>query len=218
MPNKYQQHIAQCNQLAQHSPDNLRRAVSFVLATIQQQLETVPDIMADFEQQGSASRFAFGSKATGLDWLQDNAGQLYRDAMAARDNPQQLLQVFLAVPGLGLVKSGFAAQLFAGTVGCIDTHNIKLYGIPLSAIRYGYPKRQQTIDSKLQKYIALCDGIGSSELWAAWCQHVAALRPANWQNGLAVSQLHVDCLAGRYMPADLFTGADFEPRYKRADY
>lgn len=215
MPDIYQAHIDQCNALAQHSPDNLVRACSFVLATIQQQLETVPDILQDFETVGSASRFAFGSKAAGLDWLADNGPELYREAMAHRDQPSALLETFLQVPGLGLVKAGFASQLFAGSVGCIDVHNIKLYGIKLSSIQYGYPKRRETIDRKLGQYVELCSGIGSRNLWAAWCQHIAKLRPANWSDGSAVSELHVDCLAGRYMPSELYSGADFTPKFKR---
>jgi hypothetical protein len=200
MPDTYAEHIAQCNQLAQSSPDNLRRACTFVLATIQQQLETVPAIMRDFERNGSKSKYAFGSKSAGLDFLRDNIYALDSAAhqALARKDWQMLLEAFLAVPGLGMVKSGFACQLFAGSVGCIDTHNIKLYGVKLSTLKYGYPKRRETIERKLSDYIGLCHGIGSRDLWAGWCQYVANLRPDNWADGEAVSQLHIDCLSGHY--------------------
>jgi len=215
----YSGDIAACNAAAQESPADLCRAIRFVLATIQQQLETVPDILQDFETAGSASRFAFGSKAAGLDWLSVHGADLYQSAMTHRDDSRALLQDFLRVPGLGLVKAGFACQLFAGTVGCIDTHNIKLYDIPLSTIRYGYPKTVAVQQRKQQQYIDLCSGIGGSLLlWSAWCEYLAAQRPANWADGFAVSALHVDCLQGKYMPAALYTGADFEPAYSRADY
>lgn len=211
----YADHIAECNRLAQASPEGLAQAVRFVLATIQQQLETVPDITRDFETVGSASRYAFGSKSAGLDWLAEHSVSLWQSAVFLQHHPQQLLELFLTVPGLGMVKAGFLCQLFAGSVGCIDTHNIKLYGIKLSQLQFGYPKRRETIERKLSGYVGLCHGIGTQTLWRAWCEHVAALRPANWRDGLAVSQLHVDVLARRYMPASLYTGADFEPRFNR---
>lgn len=215
MADNYQDHIAQCNQLAQGSPANLVRAITFALATIQQQLETVPDIVQDFEAVGSASRFAFGSKAKGLDWLAVNGDQLYRDAMSNLDNPRELLRVFLQCPGLGLVKAGFTSQLISGHVGCLDVHNIRMYSIPMASLRYSYPKSTELQQTKAQAYVDLCQGLGGSvALWANWCHYVAQKRPGNWSNGLAVSQLHVDCLAGRYMPADLYSNVDFEPRFR----
>jgi hypothetical protein len=193
----YRTDIDSCNAIAQTGPAEFSRALSFVLATIQQRLETVPAIMADFEEHGSRSRYAFGSKAAGLDYLQANRGDLYRDAMACRYDDKALLALFLQVPGLGLVKAGFACQLFAGSVGCIDVHNIKLYDIPLAAIQYGYPKTAAVQTRKQQAYIDLCKGLGGSALlWSAWCDYLAAQRPGRWPAGRAVSEFHVHCLAG----------------------
>ena len=214
----YSEHIEQCNEYAQTGPDELARTVTFVLATIQQQLETVPRIVTEFVELGSASAKAFGSKANGLDWLKHNKGKLYTAAMLTQRKPRKLLNAFLAVPGLGLVKAGFAAQLFANQVGCLDLHNIKLYDIPLSALRYGYKLKPETQRKKQQTYVDLCKALGgSAALWTRWCDYLATLRPNNWANGEEVSQFHVDVVTGKEdgTIVDLFTGIDEQPRFKQ---
>ena len=159
-----------------------------------------------------------GSASHGLDYLRDNAATLYADAMEARDNPDALLEVFLRVPGLGLAKAGFACQLFAGIVGCLDTHNIKLYGVPMSTLSYNKnAKRDETKARRRQAYLALCERIGGSEkLWRAWCEYKASIAPGNWDNGgESVSALHVECLRREYRHnvPDLFTDTDDRPRF-----
>ena len=214
----YQDDILACNQIAQTSPATLKRAALFVLATIQQQLETVPGIVADFVALETASRFAFGSKKAGIKYLNKNAAELYRDAMAARGDDAALMAVFLAVPGFGLVKAGFMCSLFAGSVGCIDSHNVKLYGIKLSALRYTAKAKQQTRDAKIDQYIQLCAGLGGAvNLWTRWCDYVAKLRPNNWASGAVVSSFHVDILAGieTGQRVDLFSDLDYDPEFLR---
>lgn len=213
----YSSDIAACNHFAQASAANFKRAALFVLATIQQQLETVPVIVSDFERQGGASRFAFGSKKAGLDYLDLQCKSLYRDAMACLENPAELLRVFLRVPGFGLVKAGFLAQIFNNAVGCIDVHNIRLYNVPLSAVRYGYTAKPKTKEAKRNTYVALCDGLGgSAALWSRWCDYVAALRPNNWADGGEVSRFHFDVISGKETGqiVDLFSDVEFNPKYK----
>ena len=214
----YHSDIAACNHFAQASAANLKRAALFVLATIQQQLETVPAIVTDFEALGGASRFAFGSKKSGLDYLDLQYKSLYRDAVNCTENPAELLRVFLRVPGFGLVKAGFLAQIFCNSVGCIDVHNVRLYNVPLSAVRYGYKAKPKTKEAKRKTYVALCDGLGgSAALWSRWCDYVAQLRPNNWQDGAEVSRFHFDVISGKEdgQITDLFSGLDYEPKFKR---
>lgn len=215
----YNTDIQQCNAFAQGSAANLKRSALFVLATIQQQLETTPVIVSDFELLGTASRFSWGMKTAGIQYLEKHIAELYRQAIAVKNDPAELLRVFLDVPGFGLVKAGFLCQLFSNVAGCIDVHNIKLYDIPLSALRYGYKLKEATKTEKRKQYIALCHGLGgSAALWSRWCDYVAALRPNNWENGAAVSEFHFDVISGRESGAivDLFSGVNFDPKYSRS--
>lgn len=214
----YSNDIRACNEFTQASAANFQRAALFVLATIQQQLETTPVALTDMIESGTASRFAWGHKSKGVAYLAEHHETLYRDAMAARGAPVELLNVFLRVPGFALVKSGFLCQIFAGSVGCIDLHNVKLYGISRSDTRYD-PATPETLARKRDRYVALCEGLGGAHsLWSRWCDYVASIRPANWDDGADVSRFHVDVITGQESGAivDLFSDVDYEPAFNRA--
>lgn len=192
----YSEHIAQCNQFAQSGPEELAQTVRFVLATIQQSLEQVPDILEDWAALGTESRHAWGMKKAGLGWLEGNSERLYNRVRLANSD-RKILREFLEVPGLGMVKAGFACQLYNGSIGCIDSHNIKLYGIPLSALRYTAKLLPDTQKRKQKQYIELCHGLGGSALlWTRWCDYLATLRPERWPDGETVSRFHVETLRG----------------------
>jgi len=215
----YHDDIAACNEYAQDSAENLKRCALFVVATIQQQLETVPVILTGFVSEGGGSKYAWGFKSNSIEYLDANYCELYRDAMRAKDKPGKLLAVFLRVPGFGIVKAGFLAQIFANQTGCIDVHNVTLYGVPMSALRYTKKCKAKTLREKRAQYIDLCAGLGgSAELWSRWCDYVAAMRPNNWANGSEVSRFHVDVITGLETGAiiDLFTGIDIDPTFLQA--
>ena len=191
---------------AQAEPENMARVYRFVLATIQQPLETVPIILRDFDSEGTASRFAFSSKRTALAWLEDNTQALYEGAMQVSEGDDAgLLSYFASLPGLGLVKGGFMAQLIFGRVGCLDMHNIVMLDITASrfaASRFKSAKRDATRESILQEYLWACRGGGGCEdLWNNWCDYVAELRPNVWANGDAVSAAHPEFICGRRLTA-----------------
>jgi len=216
----YSKDIEACNEYAQANADNFKRCALFVLATVQQTLETVPVALTDICELGTVSRFAWGYKARGVEYLDANANRLYCEAVQARCDDAQLMTVFLQIPGLALVKAGFLCQIFAGTVGCIDTHNIKLYNIPVNALRYQYTSSAKCNAAKVVRYVELCNGLGGAHaLWSRWCDYVADLRPYNWDSGAQVSQFHVDVISGIEdgKVADLFTLADnaYEPKYRQ---
>ncbi len=215
----YSRDIVLCNAYAQENPDNFRRCALFVLATVQQQLESVPLALTDICELGTASRFAWGSKSKGVTFLDENYAALWATALSLvrRGDVEALLTEFLRIPGMALVKAGFLCQIFNGTVGCIDTHNIKLYDIPLGALRYGYTASAECNAAKVTRYVELCNGLGGAHaLWSRWCDYVAALRPNNWTDGAEVSQFHVDVITGIETGAitDLFSDVEFKPTFK----
>lgn len=214
----YDNHIVACNVYSQASPENFRRAALFVLATVQQQLETVPVALTDICELGTASRFAWGNKSKGVEYIEANFESLYCDAFARRNDPVILMDLFLQIPGMALVKAGFLCQIFAGSVGCIDTHNIKLYDIPVSALRYRYENSAKCNAAKVRRYVELCSGLGGAvALWSRWCDYVAKIRPYNWSDGAHVSQFHVDVITGIEdgTITDLFSDTEFEPTFKQ---
>ena len=214
----YSRDIVLCNEYAQENAENFKRCALFVLATVQQQLETVPVALTDICELGAASRFAWGNKAKGVTYLDENYQALFDDARARKSDDVILMDLFLQIPGMALVKAGFLCQIFAGTVGCIDTHNIKLYNIPVSALRYRYENSAECNAAKVRRYVELCSGLGGAHaLWSRWCDYVAALRPFNWTDGAEVSQFHLDVITGRESGAitDLFSDIEYEPKFRQ---
>lgn len=217
----YRDHIRECNDVCQGSAEATTRMLRFVIATIQQQLETVPDILLDFEEFGPESRFAFGQKADGLAYIHEHGERIYFEALAAMDDDVELMHVFLQVPSLGLVKAGFACQLFAGRVGCLDVHNIRLYGLSRKDLRINkQAKLAATIERRVRAYCELCRKLGGPvSLWAAWCDYKANVAPAgNWPHmGASVSLMHVEACAGEFydtLPA--FMDYEDAPRFRLA--
>lgn len=213
----YSRDIVLCNEYAQENADNFKRCALFVLATIQQQLETVPVALTDICETSTASRFAWGNKAKGVEYLDDNYQALYDAARVHKADDVLLMDLFLQIPGMALVKAGFLCQIFAGTVGCIDAHNVKLYDIPVSTLRYRYEHSAECNAVKVRRYVELCSSLGGAHaLWSRWCDYVAKLRPYNWTDGAEVSRFHLDVITGRESGAitDLFSDVEYEPKFR----
>ena len=176
----------------------------FVIATIRQPLYSTPLQVKDFKRLGSQSVFAFSYKAPALDWLADNEATLYRDAMNIADaapDPDRLAReatfYFATLPGLGLVKGGFMAQLAFGVSGCLDSHNAARFGLRPSMLRADRFKNAATKTQwrRLDAYLSAVNDCGGTELlWDEWCAYVAERAPQRYENAYAASALHCSAL------------------------
>ena len=190
------------NDYAQAGAGEFADVARFVLATIQQSIETVPVICQDFRDQGAASRFAFGWKAAAIDWHNANAGRVLSEClpMARAGDVPALIDYCARLPGLGVVKGGFLVQLAFGLGGCLDRHNLALYGVSearFSASAYAGLRKPESRVARVAEYCAHIERAGGcAVLWDAWCNHVASLRPSMFTGGgFQVSALHVEALA-----------------------
>ena len=107
-----------------------------VVLSIQQPWLSVGDQMADVKQNGLDSKFLWGNKRKAYTYITKRKDFIHNQYLAVinsnksdDDKAYSLMNIFLRVDGLGMVKAGFVCQLSAGLVGCIDLHNIRLYGI-----------------------------------------------------------------------------------------
>lgn len=192
----YREHVPLIREHCLASPDGLHNCLTFVLSTIQQGLSSVPMIMDDIDKYGNDSAFLFGSKRTGYQYITDNSDSLYNQACELFD-PVQAVSLFYQIPGIGAVKAGFCAQLLGINTGCIDSHNLKLLGIPANQVNVVKSLKPATIRKKLHDYVDLTLECGGAEtLWNSWCEHVAG-NQANKSllTGEAVSELHLTCIA-----------------------
>lgn len=183
--------ILECNDIAQNSPKGAAALAQFASLTIRTQFETVPRQVADILNNGLNSKYIWGFKNQCFDWLNVNATNLQANALEAMHNPVDLVDVFMDVPGLGLAKAGFCAQLFANQVGCLDYLNLKLYGMTEIVCPKGLTSKTRRI--KIAQYVEQCAACGTSpELWANWCNEIGKRK--SWPNGNAVSRVHVNLI------------------------
>ena len=181
------------NDYAQESAVNLRRVVVMVALSIKQPWYHVGQQMKDYDSVGLRSRYLWGNKGLTAYWLAgDNLTSLYGDAIRYKDDPVELMNVFLQVPGIGLAKAGFCCQLFAGSVGCIDTINVGKFGI--KPFTYNKKAKEGTRRRKIQEYVDFCKVRRSEALWNLWCRTVAITYPDKFEDANHVSRVHVDYL------------------------
>jgi len=209
----YKTHGVACQTYAQGSAENLMDIILMIVLSIQQNWLGVGEQLADVRLQGAESRFLWGrdkvpiiSKAKTYAYLEHNKHRLYADVMTIIDSDsddgtkaKKLMDIFLDVDGLGLPKAGFACQLVAGLVGCMDVHNIRRYGIdPKTLSLSSNPKTAKGIaanDRKIVDYIDMCHNYGTENLWDTWCEFLST-KSKRWANANHVSEVHYTYLTG----------------------
>ncbi len=174
---------------------------TFVLLTIRQQFSGVGR-MLDKVRVGDYGPL-WGFKYRGFEYLREKREYLHQRVNAARRGKiwvNDLMRDYLAVPGLGLVKAGFAVQLLTGEAGCMDMHNLERFGI--NERDFDIPARKdpdeqlRVIDECIENYLHTCDAYGGSEmLWDGWCHWVADTY-RTYQDAEDVSRRHVTFLTG----------------------
>lgn len=115
-------------------------------------------------------------------------------AAIAVDDTIGALVALCELPGLNCPKAGFLLQIAWGVGGCIDTRNVKEFGVQPPEVRKSWPA--QRIRETCAEYLALCTKLGGSEfLWDNWCRGAAASFK-KWNksadNAPAVSREHID--------------------------
>lgn len=177
-------------------PDGFRRIVRFVLLTIQEPLSRAPAFMLRIETGDSAPLWGF--KGTADKWWEHHYVTAHAICQTYADmrDTDGLVAYLSQCPGLGLAKGGFVAQLCWGLSGCLDSHNVKRYGINPNTVAARKVKRFTTARARASEYNAACDTLGGTRaLWDSWCTYVAD--SGGYGEGLsadAVSALHCTAL------------------------
>ena len=197
----YINHAKAIQDYAKQSSNNLVDVITMVVLSIQQPWLSVGDQMADVKQNGLDSKFLWGNKRKAYTYITKRKDFIYNQYLAVinsnksdDDKAYSLMNIFLRVEGLGMVKAGFVCQLSAGLVGCIDLHNIRLYGIDEKVLKLPKSLKTKTLrDDRINKYISICHNIGTENLWDTWCDYLSTKSP-KWSNGFEVSKVHYDYL------------------------
>jgi hypothetical protein len=154
------------------NPDTFIRGVLFAVCSIQQSIIRVPMQLRDIDR-GNLSPL-FGHKREAYDYLQDHGCGVWHDIAwrteRAPDVAEYVIGALCKVPGLGIVKSAFIAQMLGHDVACLDTINIRREKRNPRAYRSDGPDRKSTaaFQRKIQRYVA--ETFGRAEhYWNSWC-------------------------------------------------
>lgn len=174
----------------------------FVLTTIQSGLSTCKGQIKDTNSEGTKSRFMWGKKGDGLQYMRSNDAFLWGKINHIKETLGTdsveacvaAIELFLPVPNLGMVKAAFVAQCLGFNVACIDSHNLKRLGMSENQVKLGKVK-PETRRKKITEYVAMTQQEGTEYWWNTWCEYVAGNK-ANRQldNGDIVSRYHVECV------------------------
>ncbi len=200
----YQEHAPTIQAYAQAHPDNLARVMQFVVLTVQTPLQrAVGDIETAAQGGADARGILYGWKleAYNVAWndrhaIVFNLLDIWEGDTSERHKTDEMLSYLTTIHGFGLAKGGFVLQLCFGLSACLDTHNIKRFGLP--ARGFDNIKQRKTATARramITRYNDTVEALGGTEqLWDGWCQHVAAVsRNANsYTCADHVSRLHCE--------------------------
>tara|TARA_R110000824_G_scaffold167194_4_gene344053 strand:- start:4644 stop:5246 length:603 start_codon:yes stop_codon:yes gene_type:complete len=194
MTSLFKLHNPLINIILKESPDNLRKGVEMVSLSIKRPWKFVGVQIKEYKSQGFKAKCIKGPKEKTMNYLSINKHSLYREAMnslkyTGRRRKVEMMLAFLDVPGIGLVKAGFCCQLFDGVVGCIDSHNVKMYNVSPNLLSYDKDASLATRIKKINIYLDLCQSKRSDRLWNKWCRNLAK-QDKRFKDAEEVSELH----------------------------
>jgi hypothetical protein len=199
----YRDHQPIISEGARKGADAFRRTLSFVLCTIRVPLDVAAKDIDRVMAGDLPSRTIFGAKVEGLAYLAAQSEPLWSHCehaachLSGHDLADALVEIIEDVPGIGIAKAGFAAQMIYGVSGCLDTHNAARFGLARTLLREhdrrtGIAPWRRRI-ARYNRLIA-SDAVGGTErLWDTWCEYVAtvASRGRFWGGPDEVSALHL---------------------------
>lgn len=157
-----------------------------VLLSIRQPWLKIPEQFQDVMQIGSDSKYLFGFKRDGYKTVMHNLDHFHGAVKNYDGDLNGLILTFMDVPGLGLAKASFLAQLTVGDGACLDTHNLHRIGKDDKFTRVD--KSAKNILERIEAYNEAWRPYGNSAFWwDSWCDFIGSRYGIT---GAEVSALH----------------------------
>lgn len=161
--------------------------------------------MKSVDRDGIESQYLWGWKRDAYTYVHTNRADLYSHMYTLADGyadpyvqEREILAYNATLPGMGLVKAGFMAQLCFGVAGCIDSNNVHRLQLGreqwLRADSYKAvgPKTKAKYLDQYQSMLATAGGCEA--LWDDWCIFVHSRGRGNYNSAEHVSELHCEAL------------------------
>ena len=202
----YINHATAVQQYAQVSASNLSDVTLMTVLSIRQPWLNIGTQMIDVRTNKLGAKALWGFKKDTYIYLESNKHKMYAQMMAVINSNKtdaskamSLMNIFLRVNGLGMAKAGFMCQLTAGLVGCMDSHNLKMYNLDANDFKLTKnPKTIKSLDAnvkKIRNYVQICNEYGTENLWNSWCSFLAT-KSTKWRDANHVSEVHYSYLTG----------------------
>lgn len=165
-------------------PVAFKRGVYFVICSIRQRIENVPDQLERVWAGDWSDLFA--SKRDAASYILEHGDALWD---SVRDAPLEAAILRLCdIPGIGIVKAAFICQLMGHDVACLDSRNVARLKLKPRAFATNGRKTGKAHLAKVRRYLKATRG--KSEIyWDDWCADVAN-RSSEYGTAELVSALH----------------------------
>lgn len=190
----YRDHVPQIRLNALGHENGVASVCTFVLLSIRQPFGRLDAAIKEVKQRGDKAVALFDFKREGYRWIWSHTAELQLAADYYVGNTDRFIDYFATkVPGLGIVKSAFVAQLLGHQVACFDSRNLETCELPKTAFRgFKGGKTLPKLDTRLRRindYIKITNDTGGAEhWWDYWCNGIA---PSLHTTGEEISARHV---------------------------
>lgn len=196
----YSEHATAIGHAMREDVEIFKRGCVFVILTIRQRIDRVGEQMEEVDQKRTSAECLFGWKRAAYSHIQLHGRSLWEHLHWYReqgDDGRAAIRKLVEVPGLGIVKAAFAAQLFGFDVACIDSRNAEREGRRRDAFRYTKGViTERRFEKMLARYLSVTRG-RAEEYWDAWCEYVAADYGRTADD---ISGMHLAILPDDYIP------------------
>ena len=167
-------------------PAYIRQVMALAILSIRQPFYKMDEQIIDKD------KYMFGHKKYAWAEIQEMSGPILMFHLNAKCTVKSM-EWLTQVHGIGMVKAGFILQMLGHEVGCLDSHNIAMYGLDAKFLR------RKPTEENIELYLELCRKLGGAEhLWDRWCERLAIQQPTRWRDADHVSMFHRDTIAKGY--------------------
>lgn len=166
----YAEHVPIINGAMRRDFATFKRGVMFAILSARVQFNRVPGQVEDVEARGIKSRALWNWKYDAYLYIEAHGRELWQSTCAASD-PYTAITTLCQIPGLGIVKAAFIAQMLGHDTACLDARNIAREGRNPRAFRTDGIKRGPAFERKVHKYCVETHG-QAERYWNEWCEEV----------------------------------------------
>ena len=189
-------------QWARQSPENTARVIQFVVLTIRQPLYKAAIALTHLIEnspEADSAIWGFKGRACSEAWRDREQVYGFLEHVWHSDDSEKaktiaMIEYLASMHGLGPVKAGFVTQLIYGVGGCLDTHNLVRFKLPLRSFsNFSQRKTPKARRRMITRYVTCCKRLGGAQrLWDSWCSYVAENQPRTYPSAEYVSRLHAE--------------------------